>query len=64
MCCGQETIRPNQQPSQPRQAAPVINLVKQTAIQVNAVNMDDSINSRRAAEALQANHHAKNFGNG
>lgn len=61
MCCGNNPIRVDQ-PSVPVQQGFVAPPVQATVAQVNAVKMDDSINSQRA-EAIQANFHAQKLGN-
>ena len=61
MCCGNSPIRVDQ-PSVPAQQGDFIAPVQAVVAQVNAVNQNDSINSQRAAEAIQANFHTQNFG--
>ena len=61
MCCGQPIIQ-SDQPSVPSTQVQGGISVQTVVAQVNAVVMNDTINSQRAAEAIQANFHTQNLG--
>lgn len=61
MCCGNSPIRVNDFVV-PENQVPQGITVQSVVAQVNAVTQNDTVNSQRAAEAIQANFHTQNFG--